>query len=36
MEGLGRNIGRAESDVGGTWGLNRGFGMEGRVVGVFL
>ena len=36
MEGLGRNVGRAETVLGGTWGLDRGFGMEGRVVGGFL
>ena len=28
MEGLGRNIGRAETDVGETRGLNSGFGWR--------
>ena len=32
MEGLGRNVGRDETVVGGTWGLDRGFGMEGKSV----
>ena len=36
MEGLGRNIGRDETVVGETWGLDGGFRMEGRVVGDFL
>ena len=36
MEGLGRNVGRDETVVGETWGLDRGFRMEGRVVGFFL
>ena len=29
-------VGRYETVVGGTWGLDRGFGMEGRVVWGFL
>ena len=36
MEGLGRNIRRDETVVGGTWSLDRGFRMEVRVVGFFL
>ena len=36
MEGLGRNVGRDETVVRETWGLDRGFRMEGRVVGGFL
>ena len=32
---MGRNIGRDETVVGETWGLDSGFRMEGRVVGVF-
>ena len=36
MEGLGRNIGRDETVVGGTWGLEMGFRMKRRVVVVFF
>ena len=36
MEGLGRNIGRDETVVGETLGLDRDFRIDGRVVGGFL
>ena len=36
MEGLGINVGRADTDVGGTQVLDRGFGMEGSVFFSFF